>query len=152
MVELFDDPQVAFRTPLASPFTLRAAREYLDQARLHHTTGRHLQLAITQGGDPKGEVRINLSTGGISYIVGAAHRGQRLATRALLLMTEYAHQTLGLPQVLLEIELDNHPSIAVAEAAGFALTDRLPEVVTTQARSYSLYTWCHQASERFPGF
>ncbi|WRU03335.1 GNAT family N-acetyltransferase [Streptomyces violarus] len=34
-------------------------------------------------------------------------------------MTEYAHTKVALPRVILEIEPDNHPSIAVARSAGF---------------------------------
>ncbi|MEU8364268.1 GNAT family N-acetyltransferase [Nonomuraea sp. NPDC048882] len=147
MVDLFDDPQVALRTPLAAPFTLSAARDYLGRARVNQADGRQLQLAITtDGGRAKGEVRLNRSTGTISYIVGAAHRGQRLATRALLLMTEYTHEELGLSQVSLEIEPDNHPSVAVARAAGFRLTNAPPEVVTVRDRSYTLHVWSHQPS------
>ncbi|MEV5499835.1 GNAT family protein [Nonomuraea fuscirosea] len=91
-------------------------------------------------------MRLNRATGTISYIVGAAHRGQRLATRALLLMTEHARGELGLAQVSLEIEPDNHPSIAVARAAGFRRTDTPPEVVTVRDRSYTLHVWSHQPS------
>lgn len=45
--------------------------------------------------------------------------------------------------MLLEIEPDNHPSAAVARAAGFDLTDALPEVVEDKGRSYALLTWAH---------
>jgi RimJ/RimL family protein N-acetyltransferase len=38
-------------------------------------------------------------------------------------MTEHAHHSLGLRRVILEIEADNLPSITVARAAGFVLTD-----------------------------
>jgi RimJ/RimL family protein N-acetyltransferase len=79
----------------------------------------------------------------MGYIVGAANRGQRLALRALRAMTEYAHTTIALPRVILEIEPDNHPSIAVARSAGFHLSDSAPETVTDKGRTYELLTWQH---------
>jgi RimJ/RimL family protein N-acetyltransferase len=142
LVELFDDPDVASRTPLASPFGLVAARDYLDRARQARADRLRVQLAITtDGGRAKGEIQLNLSRGTVSYAVGAAHRGQRLATRALGLMIDHAYKTLGFSRLLLEIEADNEPSIAVAKAAGFILTDAPPDVVQGQRRDYTLYTW-----------
>jgi RimJ/RimL family protein N-acetyltransferase len=140
--DLFDDPDVAYRTPLPSPFDLEAARDYLADA----GRSQRVQLAITTDGlQVRGEVRLNCITGGISYVVGAAHRGQRLAVRAVQLMTEHAHEALGLPRVILEIEPDNHPSVAVARAAGFRLTDAPPETVADKGRSLTLFTWARPA-------
>ncbi|MGW1365162.1 GNAT family N-acetyltransferase [Streptomyces chartreusis] len=76
-------------------------------------------------------------------MVGAAHRGQRLAVRALRMMTEFAHTTLALPTVILEIEPDNQPSIAVARSAGFHRSSSAPETVTDKGRTYDLHTWEH---------
>jgi RimJ/RimL family protein N-acetyltransferase len=147
MVRVFDDSEVALRTPLASPFDLAAACEYLEQARLAYAADQRLQLAITTDGrQVKGEVRLNRSTGTISYVVGTAYRGQRLASRALRLMTEHAHHGLGLRRVILEIEPDNLPSIAVARAAGFVLTDTAPEVVEVRGRSFCLRAWAHESA------
>jgi RimJ/RimL family protein N-acetyltransferase len=145
MVQLFDDPDVAFRTPIPSPFDPAAAHHYLHQARLAHAAGQRLQLAITTDArQVKGEVRLNRSTGGISHAVAAAYRGQGLARRAVQLMTEHAHQTVGLQRVVLEIEPDNGPSIAVAQAAGFRLTETTPDLVEDKGRRYILRTWTHE--------
>ncbi|MGW0396050.1 GNAT family N-acetyltransferase [Streptomyces sp. NPDC003042] len=115
MVELFDEPDIADRTPLSSPFDTRAARDYLEMIHRTRAEGQRLHLAITTDGlKPLGEVLLNLSRGTMGYAVGTAHRGQRLALRAAQLVTDYAHQILELPRVLLEIEADNAPSIAVA--------------------------------------
>ncbi|MFB4302775.1 GNAT family N-acetyltransferase [Actinomadura sp. NTSP31] len=146
LVALLDDPAVAHRTPLASPFDRPAARRYLDQARGAIGKGERVQLAITTDGfEAKGEIRLDLVLGTISYIVGAKHRGQRLASRALQLMTEYAHAQAGLPRALLEIEQDNGPSIAVARAAGYRPTDAPATVVQSERRSFTLFTWAHTA-------
>ncbi|MEU7004295.1 GNAT family N-acetyltransferase [Nonomuraea sp. NPDC046570] len=144
MRELFDDPDVAYRTPLESPFDQAAARRYLDNAHRARKENKRLHLAITiDDQQPLGEVLLNQTTGSISYVVGAAHRGQRLATRAVQTITQYAHTALDLPRVILEIEPDNHPSIAVARSAGFHPCNAAPETVTDKGRTYDLLTWEH---------
>jgi len=144
MVVLFNDPDVAYRTPMVSPFDQTAARDYLQLARQARARDQRIHLAITtDGGRPKGEVLLNRSRCSIGYIVGAAHRGQRLAVRALQVLTDYVHQVEDMPQVLLEIEPDNHPSAAVARAAGFCPTNKPPQTVEDKGRSYTLLTWAH---------
>jgi RimJ/RimL family protein N-acetyltransferase len=143
MVELFDDPDVAYWTPLKSPFDLAVATEYVENAR--RATDK-LQLAITTDGvQPLGEVMLNLATGSLGYAIGPAHRGQRLGVRALKALTAYAHETAGLPRVILEIEPDNAASAAVARAAGYRQTDLPPEQVVDKGREVTLFTWEHLA-------
>ncbi|HEY0474017.1 MAG TPA: GNAT family N-acetyltransferase, partial [Kribbella sp.] len=73
MVELFDDPEVAYWTPLVTPFDLEAAEGYLDRA--HSDNGR-IHLAITTDGErPLGEVMLSQESAFVGYLVGAAHRG-----------------------------------------------------------------------------
>ncbi|WP_395110780.1 GNAT family N-acetyltransferase [Actinomadura sp. SCN-SB] len=147
MVELFDDPDIAYRTPLASPFDLAAARAYLDKAHRLYIEGQRIQLAITEEGDdrPLGEVLFNRAGRTIGYGIGAAHRRRRLAVRAVRVLTDYAHRRLGLPHVYLEIEPDNDPSKGVARAAGYRPTGRPPQPVTDKGRVYTLETWVHDA-------
>ena len=146
MVGLFDEPEIAHRSPLASPFDLDAARAYLKMIRRTRTAGERLHLAITTDGDtPLGEVLLNLSRGSMGYAVGAAYRGRHLALRAVQLMTGYAHQDLDLQRMVLQIEPDNTPSIAVAQAAGFRPAADEPEEVEGKGRHYTLLTWEHRA-------
>jgi proline iminopeptidase len=147
LAKLFDDPDVAYRTPLNSPFGPPDARAYLADARRARIGGRRLQLAITTDGGPaKGEIRLNHAIGSISYTVGSSFRGQGLATRALRLITAHAHDRLGLPRVMLEIEPDNSASAAVARAAGFQPTSQPPVAAETGRRTILLETWAHRAS------
>ncbi|MFJ3841983.1 GNAT family N-acetyltransferase [Streptomyces sp. NPDC090054] len=149
MVELFDEPDIADRTPLSSPFDMTAARDYLEMIHRTRAEGQRLHLAITTDGHkPLGEVLLNLSRGTMGYAVGTAHRGQRLALRAAQLVTDYAHQILELPRVLLEIEADNVPSIAVARALDFSLTNDEPERVEGKGRAFILHIWTHDNPAR----
>src|SRR4051794_34426197 len=50
MVELFDDPDVAYRTPIVSPFDLAAARDVLQKARRARAEEQRIHLAITTDG------------------------------------------------------------------------------------------------------
>lgn len=147
MQELFDDPDVAYRTPLESPFDQAAALRYLRNARQARLDGRRIHLAITLDGQQAlGEILLGLATSSLGYAVGTAHRGQRLATRAVMAVTEYAHTELALPEVILEIEPGNDASAAVARAAGYQLSDAAPETVTDKGRTYELLRWEHQKS------
>lgn len=149
MQELFDDPDVAYWTPLESPFDEAAALRYLDGADRTNGSNERLHLAVTRDGKAAlGEVQLNRTTGSVGYIVGANHRGQGLAGRALRAITDYAHTTLELPRVILEIEADNHPSIAVAQSADFELTTTPSETVTDKGRTYDLLTWQHRQPSR----
>ena len=50
MMELFDDPCIAHRTPIASPFDLAAARDYLHKARQARVQDQRIHVAITTDG------------------------------------------------------------------------------------------------------
>jgi RimJ/RimL family protein N-acetyltransferase len=147
LAELFDDPQVDRWTPLRAPFDLAAARDYMDTARRRRAADRRLQLAITiDGHQPLGEILLSRTgTDGqaeLAYAVGAAHRHQRLASRAVQVITGYAYTTLAMTRVLLRIDADNTASTAVARATGFHLTDAEP--ITRDGARGSLLTWLHR--------
>ena len=131
---LFDDPDVARWTPLASPFDDAAAEQYLERAREARAAGRRLQLVITEdGGAPLGEVMLMLKEvegeAELGYAIGAAYRGRGLTARAVRLLTALAYDTLGADRVVLRIDPGNAPSNAVARAAGFRLAEEPPVVL-----------------------
>jgi RimJ/RimL family protein N-acetyltransferase len=149
MVELFDETEVGRWTPLRHPFDAAAARTYLDRARTRRAEGLAIQLAITTGGHaPLGEVLL-FSTGPdgrapggdqaeLGYAIGAAHRGKRLASRAVRLMTGYAYRELGMRAVVLHIDPGNAGSVAVARATGFELAGTIVE------DGHELGVWRHR--------
>jgi RimJ/RimL family protein N-acetyltransferase len=145
MVELFDEPDVARWTPLESPFDSGAATRYLERARTGRSTGQSLQLAVTtDGGLPLGEVLLFTAADGtaeLGYTVGAAHRGQGLAARAVRAAVDYGREALGLTRFVLRIEPANVPSQRVATAAGFCRTADEPVVRENKGRRAELETW-----------
>ena len=57
--------------------------------------------------------------GEIGYVVVGEARGRGVARRALRLVTDWAFEGLGLERVELRIDVDNEPSMRVAERAGY---------------------------------
>jgi RimJ/RimL family protein N-acetyltransferase len=144
MPGLFDDPDIAYWTPIVSPFDAVAARTRLDRARQLRAEGTAILLAITaDGGRPLGEVMLRRAPGGteLGYAVGPAHRGLGLAVRAVRVMAAYAFEQLAAEQVVLKLEAENSASVAVASRAGFTLLD-VPSVTGEEkGRPYLLQTW-----------
>jgi len=144
MVALFDDPDVARWTPLASPFDAAAAQAYIERAQTLAST--RLQLAITNdGGEPFGEVMLDVPSAVAGYMVGHNFRRRGMASRALRLITAYAHEVASLPEVSLQVATDNIASIGVAQHAGYVLTDRRLLQVRNKGRWCDLETWVHRA-------
>ncbi|QUQ67590.1 GNAT family N-acetyltransferase [Kutzneria sp. CA-103260] len=143
MVELFDDPDVALRTPIVTPFDLAAARDYLAAMRRTRVEENRLHLAITRPGEdvPLGMVFLRPALCLAGYVVGKAHRRQGLAVRAGQVITGFALRTVGLPHVLLEIEAENVASVAVARALGARLSGAAPIEVTSKGRSLRVDMW-----------
>ncbi|MEV0406017.1 GNAT family N-acetyltransferase [Actinoallomurus sp. NPDC050550] len=149
MAELFDEPHIDRWAPLRAPFDQAAARAYLDLARRRRAAGRRLQLAITTDGHrPLGEILL-FPTGApgeveLAYAIGAAHRRQRLAGRAVQLITAYAYayDTLAATRVIVRIPAGNTASAAVARTAGFQLTTA--PLISREGARDPLHTWLHR--------
>ncbi|MFI8320071.1 GNAT family N-acetyltransferase [Streptomyces sp. NPDC085529] len=144
MPELFEDPDVAYWTPIVSPFDAQAAATRLERARKLRAEGTTLLFAITvDGGAPLGEGMLRRIPGGVElgYAVGPAHRGQGLAARAVRVMAAYAVEELGAERVILELEAENAASVAVATKAGFTLLDVPLIEGEEKGRPFVLQTW-----------
>ncbi|CAM5572854.1 GNAT family N-acetyltransferase [Streptomyces avidinii] len=144
MPELFDHPDIAYWTPIVSPFDDEAARTRLDRARRLRTEGTALLLAITvDGGTPLGEVMLKRAPEGteLGYALGPAHRGRGLAARAVRVMASYAFEQLGVDRVILELEAENAASVGVATRAEFRLLDVPLITGEEKGRPYALQTW-----------
>ncbi|MFJ2649028.1 GNAT family N-acetyltransferase [Streptomyces sp. NPDC087420] len=145
MPALFDHPDIAYWTPIVSPFDEAAARARLERDREMRKEGTTILLAITvDGGAPLGEVmlrRVSGSVAELGYAIGPAHRGQGLAARAVRVMAAYAFEQLGAEQVILELEAENAPSVSVATGTGFGLLDVPLITGEEKGRPYALQTW-----------
>ncbi|MET9495740.1 GNAT family N-acetyltransferase [Streptomyces sp. NPDC006552] len=144
MPALFDHPDIAYWTPMVSPFDGAAARARLERERRLRAEGTTILLAVTaDGGAPLGEVMLRRAPEGteIGYAIGPAHRGQGLAARAVRVMAAYAFEELGVARVILELEAENAASVAVATKAGFRLLDVPLITGEEKGRPFALQTW-----------
>ncbi|MEV6576175.1 GNAT family N-acetyltransferase [Streptomyces sp. NPDC051577] len=144
MPGLFDHPDIAYWTPIVSPFDDAAARARLVRARQLRADGTTILLAITlDGGAPLGEVMLRRAPEGteVGYAIGPAHRGRGLAARAVRVMSAYAFEQLGTEQLILALEAENTASVGVATKAGFQLLDVPLITGEEKGRPYSLQTW-----------
>ncbi|KUN35512.1 GNAT family N-acetyltransferase [Streptomyces longwoodensis] len=144
MPALFDHPDIAYWTPIVSPFDEEAAWARLDRDRHLRADGTAMLLAVTvDGGAPLGEVMLRRAPEGteLGYAIGPAHRGQALAVRAVRVMAAYAFEELGADRVVLELEAENAASVAVATKAGFQLLDVPLIRGEEKGRPFALQTW-----------
>ncbi|MFF5753974.1 GNAT family N-acetyltransferase [Streptomyces longwoodensis] len=144
MPALFDHADIAYWTPIVSPFDEEAAWARLDRDRRLRADGTAMLLAVTvDGGAPLGEVMLRRAPEGteLGYAIGPAHRGQALAVRAVRVMAAYAFEELGAERVVLELEAENAASVAVATKAGFRLLDVPLITGEEKGRPFALQTW-----------
>jgi RimJ/RimL family protein N-acetyltransferase len=143
MVEMFNTPEMERWTPVAHPFDVEAAKDFLRTARQGREWGL-LQLAITEGGEPLGEVRLfpcdDQAMVEYAYGVGSAHRGRHLASRAVVATFPQARDE-GYSVARIRVPIDNVGSAKVAKNAGFTLTDE--PLIRHEARGnvYDQATW-----------
>ncbi|MEV3927423.1 GNAT family N-acetyltransferase [Actinomadura coerulea] len=111
------------------------------------------QLAIsTDGRTPQYEILVSHArdhdtdttahTAELAYAIGSRHRGQRLATCAVQLITELRLHQLHFTTVL-RIAAANPASTAVARADGYHITPEPP--LTLDSARDPLLTWQHQS-------
>ena len=62
----------------------------------------------------------------LAYWTRPEERGRGIASRAVRAATRWAHGSLGIPRIWLEIRPGNEPSLRVARGAGFRFEQRLP--------------------------
>lgn len=148
MRELFGDPDLAAAMNLPVPFDAAAFIAAIPDAR---RAGHH-HLAITEGTDvPLGLFFLWPGRGVLGYGVGAAHRGRRLAVRALRLATVFCHEELGVEELLLPIFPDNLPSQAVAVGAGYERNGESVDVTAPGGGGRGRAdTWVHRAGWPVP--
>ena len=124
LAELGRDPDVQRFTYVPSPWVEGFERRWLE--RYDQPDGERAGFAIVD--EVSGEflgmaalVRVDSAAreAEAGYIVAPAARGRGVAVRALRLLTDWSLQELELERVELRIEVENEPSIRVAERAGY---------------------------------
>jgi RimJ/RimL family protein N-acetyltransferase len=104
------------------PYTESDARFYVNDCLAAGDDRKPFAITDAETGDVIGSIdmRINrMATGHIGYWLAAEARGRGLTTAALLALSTWAFEELGLGRVELVTDPDNIASQRVAEKAGF---------------------------------
>jgi RimJ/RimL family protein N-acetyltransferase len=135
MVEACQDPEIPHWTRVPVPYTREDAERFLAIATVEATAGAGVALVVADA-DGDGligtvglmEIDSGRGYGEIGYWIAAPARGRGAATRAVELLRDWAHATLGLVEIELLAHRDNRASQRVAERAGFTDTGALRRV------------------------
>ncbi len=125
LVEACSDPEIPRWTRVPSPYRAEHALQWLEASEGALREGTSIHWLVVDGEDALlasvGLVEIHAERGHaeIGYWVAAPARGRGVATRAVLLVRDWAHGELGLGTVEILANEDNLASRAVALRAGF---------------------------------
>jgi len=110
----------------AGPYSLRDAQTALSE--WDPAAGGQFCLGILRDRQLLGAVGLMPDRPGsveVAYWVRPEQRGRGLASRAVRAATPWAHRSLAVPRLWLEIEPGNDASLRVARRAGYRLEQRL---------------------------
>jgi RimJ/RimL family protein N-acetyltransferase len=131
------------------PYSEADARAWIGSQALRRETGRGLDLAITEGGEALGAIGVDVDwdarCGQIGYWMSGAFRGRGLATQAVVLLSDWALETLELDSLQLFTIEGNVASERVAAKAGFEVVERLADQDVGTKR-VSLNRWTRTAT------
>lgn len=130
VAEGFGHESVTRWFPVPVPFTLAEAEAFIERSQTRWKSGEQASFAIVHrrrgvllGGVDVDDIDEISATGEIGYWLGPESRGRGVATRAVILVCQWALD-LGLHRLTLLAEPHNKASLGVAERAGFR-RDRL---------------------------
>jgi len=112
----------------AGPYSLHDAQAALlawDPA-----AGGQFSVGILRGQQLLGAVGLMPDHSGsseLAYWIRPEQRGRGIASRAVLATTLWAHRSLAVPRIWLEIHPGNGPSLRVAQRAGYHFEQRLSQ-------------------------
>jgi ribosomal-protein-alanine N-acetyltransferase len=127
LVEICQDPDIPRWTVVPSPYSESDAHGFLLAQAERRAGGEAAPFAIVKADDRDavlGSIEVTLQDwrngrGEVGYWVASWARGQGVARRAVLLVSRWAFEDLGLSRLELLVEPGNDASQRVAESAGF---------------------------------
>lgn len=111
----------------AGPYSLPGARVAL--AAWDPAAGGQFSLGVLAGQKILGAIGLmpdEPASAELAYWIRPEQRGRGIASRAVQAVTLWAHASVGIPRIWLEIDPGNKPSLRVAERAGYHFEQRLP--------------------------
>ena len=143
------DPEISRWTRVPSPYTREDAERFLAISATEARAGQGVALTVADDADRfAGTIGImeldGRGYGEIGYWIAAEARGRGVASRAVVLLRDWAHATLGLTTIEILPHRDNVPSQRVAERAGFTDTGEIrsiPRMPPGRRSGYRVYVW-----------
>ena len=139
----------------AGPYSLRDAQAALSA--WDPAAGGQFSIGILRGRRLLGAVGLMPDRPGsaeLAYWVRPGQRGRGIAAQAVRATTPWAHRSLGIPRIWLEINPGNEPSLRVARRAGYRFEQRLPRHCRDWADEdadkdswHDCLIWAHEWSE-----
>jgi RimJ/RimL family protein N-acetyltransferase len=127
---------------LPRPYHREHAVAFLEHSAAEAQSGTgHSFVAADDGDRVIAALRVG-ADGEIGYWVAPDARGRGVATRAVTLLRDWAHDELGLDRMAMQIHPDNVVSCRVAEKAGFVDTGerRIPDR-GQDPEPHAIYVW-----------
>ena len=150
IVEAARDPEIVRWTTAPAGYTREDARRFMAVAATTAAAGAAVAFAIADAADRLvgtaglSEIDPARGSGEVGYWLAAGARGRGTATRAVVLLRDWAHAGLGLTELVILSHRDNRPSAAVAERAGFAdtgATARAVRMPPGRRDGYRRFVW-----------
>jgi RimJ/RimL family protein N-acetyltransferase len=146
IVAACQDPEIPRWTNVPAPYRREDALAYLTRTANDPATRPFLAFAGDElvGSFSVLELDLEARCGEIGYWVAAPARGRGLATRALILLRDWAAEELGLELIELLIHEDNVRSRRLAERTAFLDTgERRPAPRTDESgpSRHAVYSW-----------
>jgi RimJ/RimL family protein N-acetyltransferase len=149
IVKACQDPEIPRWTRVPSPYTREDAERFLAIAATEAAAGEGIALAVADaGGRFAGTIGLmeldREGYGEIGFWAAPEARGRGATTRAVVLVRDWATETLGLTTIEILAHRDNRPSRRVAERAGFTDVGELRTVARMppgRREGYMTFRW-----------
>jgi len=127
---------------LPTPYLREHAVQFIEHSAAEFAGDTGYSFVAADGEDRViAALRVDID-GEIGYWVAPDARGQGVATRAVTLLRDWAHDALGLQRMLMQIHPDNVVSCRVADKAGFVDSGerRIPNK-GIEPDPHAIYVW-----------
>jgi len=127
LCEVCQDPDIQRWTRVPVPYAMSDAASFVDDvAPVTWANGSAAHFAVTDAASGRGLGSVGLvavdrdaSCAEIGYYLASFERGRGSASRAVVLIADWALSDLGLDRLEIHVDPRNAPSAAVAERSGF---------------------------------
>jgi RimJ/RimL family protein N-acetyltransferase len=154
LVEAVQDPQVPRWTRIPSPYEEAHAQEWLVEGARRRELGEGLDAMIVDAETDAllggvGMVRVDWQerTSELGYWLARPARGRGVMTRAVRLISEWIFENLPIDRLGILASVENAPSRAVAERAGFAFEGVLRSFVIINGERHDMAAYSRLRGE-----